>query len=287
MRTSVSAFLCPSDTGPSKFGEAARFNANNQMTLTNYRGSRGDLAGGDFANAGDTNTDRDFYGAEPVNTNGTPMLESPFYQTTHHRNMPRSWLRTGAFVGGFEIVTSGTSNSVAFSEGIIGINTSPVGADVTENTGGRYREVLARGVTGRYNVAPQGCLNLKGSHGEFSLVTQQVQPSNHWMGRRAYGNYPGAVQFYTLLPPNNPSCAGNWVAAWVSASSFHAGGVNASFLDGTVRFVSNAINTQNLNRSVSGHGDQNPEQPIDAAGGFSYGVWAELGAINSAHSVSL
>jgi prepilin-type processing-associated H-X9-DG protein len=281
VRTLVDAFLCPSDSGQSRFGEATAFPGNQQMAFTNYRGSRGDLAGND--------TDGDRYGRDPWHADSIARNNSvnDFFRTSDHLNMPRSWLRVGTFNGGFEIVTSGTSNTIALSEGVIGI-AGVNGGDTTANTGGGYREVIANGISSHYNQIPQNCLNVKGASGEFGSATQSTQASNHWMGRRAYGNYPGATQFYTLLPPNSPSCRSGWHFAWISASSYHTGGVNASFIDGSVRFVNNSIDTRNLNRRVTAQVPDNPPaEPFDASGGFSYGVWAELGAANSAQSVSL
>jgi prepilin-type processing-associated H-X9-DG protein len=92
------------------------------------------------------------------------------------------------------------------------------------------------------------------------------------------------------LPPNSPSCASGWIYAWLTASSYHTGGVNASFLDGSVRFISDTVETKNLWRKPIDQSPQNhvtPSRPYDADGTFSYGVWAELGAINSTESVSL
>ncbi len=54
-----------------------------------------------------------------------------------------------------------------------------------------------------------------------------------------------------IMPPNRNACVFQgqlypieWSAVCVGASSFHPGGVNVGFLDGSVRFVKNGVNTR-------------------------------------------
>jgi type II secretory pathway pseudopilin PulG len=51
----------------------------------------------------------------------------------------------------------------------------------------------------------------------------------------------GGGYFHTN-PPNTKSCNGGWFPyGWVTASSFHWGGVNVQLMDGSVKFVSQSI----------------------------------------------
>ena len=67
------------------------------------------------------------------------------------------------------------------------------------------------------------------------------------------------------MPPNAPSCsvyAEDWNSVMWAATSYHPGGVNAVFLDGSVRFISETIDTGNL------------ALPPVSSGPSPYGVWA-------------
>lgn len=80
------------------------------------------------------------------------------------------------------------------------------------------------------------------------------------------------VGFNTVMPPNAPSCCrdGNVnadTAGGVFApSSYHPGGVNGVMVDGSVRFISDYVNTGNL------------AAPEVTRGPSPYGVWGALGS---------
>ncbi|MDR0336590.1 MAG: DUF1559 domain-containing protein, partial [Planctomycetaceae bacterium] len=154
------------------------------------------------------------------------------------------------------------------------------------NIGGNYKMRIATGVTSHYSSAPQNCLSLRGPGNEFNNSSQStVTDPDHNLGRRAWENFVHPVYFYTLLPPNSPSCHSDWIHVWISASSNHPGGVNISLLDASTRFINDSINTTNLSRAVTAQTpDAPPAFPYDSTGAFSYGVWAELGSINGGES---
>ena len=66
-------------------------------------------------------------------------------------------------------------------------------------------------------------------------------------------------------------------------SSFHPDGANAAFMDGSVRFIRNGIDTGNL--FVPEPALYETNQALE--GKSSYGVWGALGSINGGESETL
>lgn len=79
------------------------------------------------------------------------------------------------------------------------------------------------------------------------------------------------IGFQTVLPPNSPSCMNdNWGDNWglSSASSYHTGGIQTCFADGSVRFIGQNIDTGNVAAAEV------------TSGPSPYGVWGALGTRN-------
>jgi len=260
----LAALLCPTDSaGRARFVDVRRvtgtyYDGSWYHSFSNYRACRGDLVGADFY----------------IDDDGERI---PL-------NMPRSWARAAEYVGNFQLVTSGLTNTIAFSEGLIGLDSG----------GDTYRDTVAWGIPSHFSRPPIDCLNVRGGNGLFNPPTQSSRAGNDWLGRHIWDDVPRQYAFYTLLPPNSPSCANTSDFVLISASSSHAGGVNVAFLDTNSRFITDAINANNnpLSRAVSVDDPTDftqppPDYPRDGRGVFSYGIWAELGAVNSRESVSL
>jgi len=84
--------------------------------------------------------------------------------------------------------------------------------------------------------------------------------------------------FQTIIAPNGPQCAAadHWhqiTRKMLAAQSYHPGGVNALFGDGSVHFMSETINT----------GDQNVPAS-NLTGPSPYGVWGALGTMSGGES---
>ncbi|MDR3109433.1 MAG: DUF1559 domain-containing protein [Planctomycetaceae bacterium] len=80
------------------------------------------------------------------------------------------------------------------------------------------------------------------------------------------------------MPPNAPNCVSSnteiYCAAY-SASSNHSGGVNCGFVDGSIHFVSETVDTNGLPDSKQGN---------KLMGTSSYGVWDAMGTPSGGES---
>ena len=138
----------------------------------------------------------------------------------------------------FADISDGTSNTIALSERLCQQSTP-------------YRATDPVTVAGRYFVAGSSI------QARFGIAWQDANPMY--------------VSFNTVFPPNGASCAdgginGDSVHLVIPAASRHTGGVNVALCDGSVRFISDSIDTGNLNA----------RQAI--SGPSVYGAWGALGS---------
>jgi prepilin-type processing-associated H-X9-DG protein len=113
----------------------------------------------------------------------------------------------------------------------------------------------------------------------------------NFCGVRWPDGLPMSTGFYTILPPNAPTCFDNsavdgyLVGITRSASSWHTGGVNCAFADGAVTFVSETVDSGVMSDPspyVNPGTDWNP-----SSNASPYGVWGAYGTIACAESKSL
>ncbi|GAB5401784.1 MAG: DUF1559 domain-containing protein [Aureliella sp.] len=178
----------------------------------------------------------------------------------------------------FGSISDGTSNTIAFSEIL---NSRPIGFN------GRNGRTTAAGQV-RYNQAY--VKNISGLRASPAICLQQIEGQFFRAGLTYYGrrggNYvdgqPSYSAISTVVGPNGPACAeggnfGDQQHIMVPPASNHTGGVNVALCDGSVQFISQAIDTGDLTVGRNGRLD----------GPSPYGVWGALGTIASGEVAQL
>jgi prepilin-type processing-associated H-X9-DG protein len=172
--------------------------------------------------------------------------------TTDSFNNPQS---TGVFAHlaayGIQNITDGTSNTVAFSEALVGSpNTQWV----------PFRDGVAAGPNLFQNKLLDATTNLPALMADLATCnnffsTHQFPASDEDKGIRwAYGGM-GVTSFVTIVPPNSPQY--NWggcrldnagggfsFGQYMNATSNHPGGCNVLFADGSVHFIKSTLAMQ-------------------------------------------
>ena len=159
-------------------------------------------------------------------------------------------------------VRDGSSNTVAFSEKLICVVRNAVKGGIATNVSG-------------IDDNPTLCLARVAADGQ--TLTGSTQGAGSSTGKRAHNHHPARSGFTTVLAPNGPTCTEGTFGARAIATptSYHPGGVNVTLVDGSVRFVSETIDTGNLGAASPGA----ESLGADSLGMMSpYGVWGALGS---------
>ncbi|MCF0233393.1 MAG: DUF1559 domain-containing protein, partial [Thermoguttaceae bacterium] len=173
----------------------------------------------------------------------------------------------GVQCNSFGSLTDGSSNTLAVAE------TCVANAAATTRVKGGIAEVAAG--------SPTSCLNYVNANDRTTFN------ANGYTEGRGYlhtDGRPGVLNFTTVLPPNSPTCRqgnnnpGIGSTGYLSASSYHSGGVNGVMGDGSVRFISETIDCGSRLGEA-----WNATEPT---GQSPFGVWGAMGSINGGETVS-
>ena len=188
-------------------------------------------------------------------------------------------------------IADGTSNTLAVSEHPIGrgdtrlSRVEMISRDLAYRataSAGKARFCLNRAPGGE--IAPAVLVQEADTDQQNGIIVSLV---GFGRGGRAWCGLPAFTLFNTILPPNSASCNGLGAIQSVdtasggssgifSVASFHTGGVNVVMMDASGRFVTNGVDTGNLDADH-----------IRGDGRSPYGVWGAAGSINGKESTQL
>ncbi len=168
---------------------------------------------------------------------------------------------------GFRDILDGTANTVAMGELCVQNNARGIKSYVFHTP---------PGWASFPNLQPAACKS--GTHIDPANPTMYAAGGIWQRGRRWADGHIHSSAVGTVLPPNNPSCmrGADDADAFYSMSSEHQGGAHALMADGAVRFITDSIDSGNMN-----------SQPVSQNGGTflapgsksPYGLWGALGTI--------
>ena len=172
-------------------------------------------------------------------------------------------------------ITDGTANTMLVSECKVGVQGSR-----------QVGHAIARQWAFDNGGPPAPCLARELPDGSIS---GSIETGGWQIGWRWADSHSIYTQWHAILPPNRPSCGNTGENfAVITASSYHPGGVNVAFCDGSVNFIADSIDAGDPNLGEKGSPLlANPSRPQDYVGPSFRGVWGALATSYSGESVDI
>jgi prepilin-type N-terminal cleavage/methylation domain-containing protein/prepilin-type processing-associated H-X9-DG protein len=280
----VNFLACPSDP-----------NTNQRRLAQTAGGFQKHVRGGSYVtSSGDNILKNEYWGSAKPDANPTMGTSGA----------TRGAVQASGITTSINEITDGTSNTVFISERCVSETSSlgpghPTDGDngaALGHVGGHYKLRITRepgdnadrpGVIQNQNgdcyredytnntFHPQSCL----------LVVQgnEIPSDVHvWPigGTQWFNACNRFTWFNTILPPNSPSCGSRDFRPYGSAilppTSYHTGGANVGFCDGSVRFIPDTVNNGVIT-----------DKKCKNSGPSNFGVWGALGSRSGDESVSV
>ena len=165
-------------------------------------------------------------------------------------------------------IPDGSSKTIMLSEATIG----------TGDNNAKSGLSTAGGISS--TASPSVCLSRLGSGGlTGSVKTITDAGKDASLGFRWCDSKHGYTAFYTVLPPNSPSCSNGDAenVSVVSPNSYHIGGVNVAMCDASVQYFTDTINAGDPTQSMPGNQYTGPSR---------WGVWGALGTTAGGESTA-
>jgi len=184
-------------------------------------------------------------------------------RTCHHRGVGT---RGDAFEMTMASIADGTSNTMFVAE-----------SGITPISAGRVASVragVARTDVDLFRVGIAQLDQCRTLRQGANIPDDRIMESRR--GRRWADGFSQHVAVHSIFPPNAPSCSQtNGEHGIMTASSYHPGGCNVVFGDGSVRFIPETINS--MRHDWANLISQNVRTTDDNSGASYFGVWGALG----------